>query len=258
MNEAITIEDRSGGVRLIRWNRPEKKNALTGAMYDAATAALAGADDDSQNIGQNIGAVVFAGLPGAFCAGNDLADFLSAGTVPRDAFTEMPALRFIRQLARTRTPLVAAVDGLAIGVGTTLTLHCDLVYVGPQARFRMPFVELGVVPEAAASHLLPRRIGLARASALMLLCEPFDGDAAVSLGLANALVPSALLEEHALAQAARLAALPRRAVQATRALMRGEQAQVEAAVEAEAQAFEAGLRDPETQGRLARFLSGKA
>ncbi len=252
MTDAVRIEDRPGGVRLIRWNRPEKKNALTGAMYDAATAALADADQSSEKIG----AVVFAGGPGAFSAGNDLADFRDASG--RTAFADAPALRFIRQLARTRTPLIAAVDGLAIGVGTTLTLHCDLVYVGPQARFRMPFVELGVVPEAAASFLLPRRIGLARASALMLLCEPFDGEAAVALGLANGLVPSDGLEEHALAQAARLAALPRRAVQATRALMRGEGGAVEAAIEAEAQAFEAGLRDPETQARLARFLSGKA
>ena len=251
MTEHVTIEDRPGGVRLIRWNRPAKKNALTGAMYDAARAALEGADDASQRIG----AVVFAGLPGAFTTGNDLSDFFSAGTPPRETFSEMPALRFIRQLARTRTPMVAAVDGLAIGVGTTLTLHCDLVYVGPRARFRMPFVELGVVPEAAASFLLPRRIGLARASALLLLSDPFDGDAAVSLGLANALVPSDLLEEHALAQATRLAALPRQAVQASRALMRGDQAAVEAAIEAEAQAFEAGLRDPETQARLARFLT---
>lgn len=254
MSEAITIEDVAGGVRLIRWNRPAKKNALTGAMYDAATAALEDADANAETIG----AVVFAGLPGAFTAGNDLGDFFAAGTEPRAAFSEMPALRFIRQLARTRTPLVAAVDGLAIGVGTTLTLHCDLVYVSPQARFRMPFVELGVVPEAAASHLLPRRIGPARAAALLLLCEPFDGAAAVSMGLANGLLPSEEVEAHALAQAARLAALPRRAMQATRALMRGEQGAVEAAIEAEAQAFEAGLRDPETQARLARFLSGKA
>ena len=253
MSEAITIEDVAGGVRLIRWNRPAKKNALTGAMYEAATAALADADANSEKIG----AVVFAGLPGAFTAGNDLADFF-AGEAERETFQDMPALRFIRQLARTRTPLVAAVDGLAIGVGTTLTLHCDLVYVGPQARFRMPFVELGVVPEAAASHLLPRRIGLARASALLLLGEPFDGATAVALGLANAELPSAALEDHALAQGARLAALPRKAVQASRALMRGEQGLVEAAIEAEAQAFEAGLRDPETQARLARFLSGKA
>ncbi|BAU92535.1 enoyl-CoA hydratase/isomerase [Methylorubrum populi] len=254
MTEATIIEDVAGGVRLIRWNRPAKKNALTGAMYDAATAALEDADANSETIG----AVVFAGAPGAFTAGNDLGDFFAAGTAPRESFSEMPALRFIRQLARTRTPLVAAVDGLAIGVGTTLTLHCDLVYVSPQARFRMPFVELGVVPEAAASHLLPRRIGFARAASLLLLCEPFDGAAAVSMGLANGLLPSEELEAHALAQAARLAALPRRAVQATRALMRGEQDAVEAAIEAEAQAFEAGLRDPETQARLARFLSGKA
>lgn len=252
MSEHVVVEQR-GPVKVVRMNRPDKKNAITRAMYAAMAGALVSADADP-----SVRVKVILGVPGAFTAGNDLADFFSAGTAPREAFSEMPALRFIRQLARTRTPMVAAVDGLAIGVGTTLTLHCDLVYVGPQARFRMPFVELGVVPEAAASHLLPRRIGAARAAALLLLCEPFDGAAAVAMGLANGLLPSDDLEAHALAQAARLAALPRRAVQATRALMRGEQAAVEAAIEAEAQAFEEGLRDPETQGRLARFLSGKA
>lgn len=253
MSEAIIIEDRPDGVRLIRWNRPEKKNALTGAMYDAARAALIGADAS-----EAVGAVVFAGLPGAFTAGNDLADFHRAAQAPGAAFSEMPALHFIRQLARTRTPMVAAVDGLAIGIGTTLTLHCDLVYAGPQARFRMPFVELGLVPEAGASLLLPRRVGLARASALLLLAEEFDAASAVAMGLANARVPSEAIEAHALGQAARLAALPRRALAASRALMRGDPEALEAAIEREAQAFEAGLRDPETQARLARFLAGKA
>lgn len=253
MSEAIIIEDRPGGVRLIRWNRPEKKNALTGAMYDAARRGLEEADAS-----EAVGAVVFAGLPGAFTAGNDLADFHRAAQAPGMAFSDMPALHFIRQLARTATPMVAAVDGLAIGIGTTLTLHCDLVYAGPQARFRMPFVELGLVPEAGASLLLPRRVGLARASALLLLADGFDGAAAVAMGLANALIPSEEIEAHALAQAARLAALPRRALAASRALIRGDAREVEAAIEAEAQAFEAGLRDPETQARLARFLAGKA
>ncbi|MEE7471536.1 enoyl-CoA hydratase [Methylorubrum populi] len=238
MSEAIIIEDRPGGVRLIRWNRPEKKNALTGAMYDAARRGLEEADAS-----EAVGAVVFAGLPGAFTAGNDLADFHRAAQAPGMAFSDMPALHFIRQLARTATPMVAAVDGLAIGIGTTLTLHCDLVYAGPQARFRMPFVELGLVPEAGASLLLPRRVGLARASALLLLADGFDGAAAVAMGLANALVPS---EEIG------------RALAASRALIRGDARAVEAAIEAEAQAFEAGLRDPETQARLARFLAGKA
>lgn len=249
MSEHVTIEDRPDGVRLIRMNRPEKKNALTGAMYDVLREALAAADTFD-----HIGAVVLAGLPGAFTAGNDLADFVA--TARGGSFLDMPALHFIRQLARTRTPLVAAVDGLAVGIGTTLTLHCDLVYVGPQARFRMPFVELGLVPEAAASLMLPRRVGTARASALLLLSEAFDAETALSLGLATALVPSDTVEAHALERAARLAALPRAALAATRQLMRGDQALVEAAIETEAQAFAERLATAEAQEAFSRFLSG--
>lgn len=249
MSEHVTIEDRPDGVRLIRMNRPEKKNALTGAMYDALREALAAADTS-----EHIGAVVLAGLPGAFTAGNDLADFVAAAQ--GGSFLDMPALHFIRQLARTRTPLVASVDGLAVGIGTTLTLHCDLVYVGPQARFRMPFVELGLVPEAAASVLLPRRVGTARASALLLLSEAFDAETALSLGLANALLPSDAVEAHALERGARLAALPRAALAATRQLMRGDQEAVEAAIEAEARAFAERLASVEAQEAFARFLSG--
>lgn len=249
MSEHVTIEDRPDGVRLIRMNRPEKKNALTGAMYDVLREALAAADTFD-----HIGAVVLAGLPGAFTAGNDLADFVA--TARGGSFLDMPALHFIRQLARTRTPLVAAVDGLAVGIGTTLTLHCDLVYVGPQARFRMPFVELGLVPEAAASLMLPRRVGTARASALLLLSEAFDAETALSLGLATALLPSDAVEAHALERAARLAALPRAALAATRQLMRGDQALVEAAIETEAEAFAERLASAEAQEAFSRFLSG--
>lgn len=249
MSEHVTIEDRPDGVRLIRMNRPEKKNALTGAMYDALREALAAADTSD-----HIGAVVLAGLPGAFTAGNDLADFVA--TARGGSFLDMPALHFIRQLARTRTPLVAAVDGLAVGIGTTLTLHCDLVYVGPQARFRMPFVELGLVPEAAASLLLPRRVGTAQASALLLLSEAFDAETALSLGLATALLPSDVVEAHALERAARLAALPRAALAATRQLMRGDQALVVAAIETEAEAFAERLASAEAQEAFSRFLSG--
>jgi enoyl-CoA hydratase/carnithine racemase len=235
MADTVAIDDLQGGVRLITLNRPEKKNALTGAMYDAMREALAEADASDQ-----VGAVVFAGQPGMFSAGNDLADFMgqSSGDKAGDGFTASPALAFIRQLARTRTPMVAAVDGIAVGIGATLCLHCDLVYASPAARLRMPFVELGLVPEAASSYLLPLRVGRLRATELLLLSRPLDAD-----------------EAQALAQATRLAALPRGALAASRALIRGDQAQVEAALEAEAKAFDAQLRSPESQERLAAFLS---
>lgn len=250
MTDHVTIQDEPGGVRLIVLARPEKKNALTGAMYDSMSAALAEADASDA-----IGAIVFAGQPGVFSAGNDLADFLEGA---RASFKDAPALRFIRQLARTRTPMVAAVDGIAVGIGATLTLHCDLVFVGPNARFRMPFVELGLVPEAASSLLLPRRVGWLKATELLILSEPYDADAAVALGLANAVIPSDMLIEHALAQAARIAALPREAVAASRRLIRGDRTAIEAAIEDEAQAFEERLNSPDAQGALRGFLGRKA
>lgn len=247
MTEHVRVEDLEGGVRLVTLDRPEKKNALTGAMYDAMRGALEGADAS-----EAVGAVVFAGQPGAFSAGNDIADFVTRVDKP---FGEAPSLRFIRQLARTRTPMVAAVDGVAVGIGTTLTLHCDLVYASPAARFRLPFVELGIVPEAAASYLLPRRVGRLKASELMLLCEMFGPDQAEALGLLNAVVPSDMLVEHAVAQAGRLAAMPRGALAAARALIRGDQERVEATVEAEAVAFDRQLRTEETQAIFRAFLN---
>lgn len=247
MTDHVAIHDSPEGIRLVRIDRPEKKNALTGAMYDRMREALEQADASEE-----IGAIVFAGAPGAFSAGNDLTDFLADGRRPFDA---APALHFIRRIARTRTPMVAAVDGIAVGIGTTLTLHCDLVYASPAARFRMPFVELGLVPEAAASYLVPRRVGLPKATELLLLSQPYDADEALRLGLVNAIAPADLLLDQAMAQAARLASLPRGALQAARALIRGNQAEIEAAIEAEAVAFEERLRAPETQAAFARFLT---
>lgn len=247
MSEHVAVTDGENGVRLITLDRPEKKNALTGAMYDAMREALIAADASD-----TIGAVVFAGVPGIFCAGNDIADFV---TRAERAFSEAPSLRFIRQLARTQTPMVAAVDGIAVGIGTTLTLHCDLVYASPVARFRMPFVELGLVPEAASSYLLPRRVGRLKATELLLLSEMFGADAAEALGLVNAVMPSDMLLEHALAQGARLAALPRGSLAASRRLIRGDQAQVEAALDAEAEAFDRQLRTEEAQGAFRTFLA---
>lgn len=247
MSEHVRIEDLAGGVRLVTLDRPEKKNALTGAMYDAMRGALEEAD-----AAEAVGAVVFAGQPGAFSAGNDIADFVSRVDKP---LGEAPSLRFIQQLARTRTPMVAAVDGVAVGIGTTLTLHCDLVYASPAARFRTPFVELGLVPEAASSYLLPRRVGRLKATEILLLSEMFGADQAEALGLVNAVMPSDMLVEHAVAQAARLAALPRGALTAARALIRGDQAEVDAALQAEAEAFGRQLRSQEAQGAFRAFLA---
>lgn len=246
MTDHVRIEDLEGGVRLVTLDRPEKKNALTGAMYDAMRGALEEADAS-----EAVGAVVFAGQPGAFTAGNDIADFVARA---QQTSGEAPALRFIRHLARTRTPMVAAVDGVAVGIGTTLTLHCDLVYASPAARFRTPFVELGLVPEAASSYLLPRRVGRLKATEILLLSEMFGADQAETLGLVNAVMPSDMLVEHALAQAARLAALPRGALQAARALIRGDQAEVDAALQAEAEAFGRQLRSEEAQAAFRAFL----
>ena len=247
MSEHVSIEDTAGGVRLIRLARPEKKNALTGAMYDTMRTSLEQADASG-----DVGAIVFAGAPGMFTAGNDISDFVAGAAKP---FTEAPALRFIRQLARTKTPIVAAVDGIAVGIGTTLTLHCDLVYASPAARFRMPFVELGLVPEAASSYLLPRRVGLAqgdRVTAAVAALRCRRGPAARPPQRDRSERDAAGSRAGQSRDAGRPAA---RRASASRTLIRGDQAAVEAALEAEAVAFEARLRAPEAQAAFMSFLS---
>lgn len=183
---------RDGAVLCVTFDRPEKKNALNRAMYMAATEALRQAGSDP-----SIGAVVFAGSGGVFTAGNDIADFLEARAGPG----EFPAFTFIKTLAACETPLVAAIEGIAIGIGATMMLHCDLVYAAPGTVFRLPFVDLGLVPEAASSLLLPRRAGMAKAAELLLLGEAFGAGEAVRLGLANAVVPACELRGFAIERA---------------------------------------------------------
>jgi enoyl-CoA hydratase/carnithine racemase len=237
---------REGAVLVLELARPEKKNALTGAMYEALIAAFEEAERD-----EGIGALLITGSGGQFTAGNDIADFLSFAAGPG----ELPALRFIRALARQETPLVAAVDGVAIGVGTTMLLHCDLAFAAPGAAFRMPFVDLGLVPEAGASLLLPARVGLAKASEFLLLGEPFTAEEAERLGLINAVVATDSLVDHALDRASRLAAKPREALRAARRLLRGDRQALLAAIEAEAKAFGEALASPEAKAAFAAFLS---
>jgi enoyl-CoA hydratase/carnithine racemase len=237
--------ERLGAVLCVTFDRPDKKNALNRAMYLAATTALRDAGGDP-----SIGAVVFAGSGGVFTAGNDIADFLGASAEPG----EFPAFTFIKALAACETPFVAAIEGMAIGIGATMMLHCDLVYATPDATFRLPFVDLGLVPEAASSLLLPRRVGMAKAAEFLLLGEAFGAEEAVRLGLANAIVPACELRSFAIERAARLAAKPRAAIAATRRLMRGDTKEILARIQEEARLFSAAMQSEEACAAFAAFL----
>jgi enoyl-CoA hydratase/carnithine racemase len=239
---------RDDAVLRLELNRPEKKNAIDRDMYEALIAGLDAASNDNA-----IGAVVVNGAGGVFTAGNDLADFFAAS----EALEDFAALRFVRKLAAFEKPLIAAVEGDAVGVGTTLLLHCDLAYAAPTARFKAPFVDLGLVPEAGASLLAPRLMGQAKAAQYFLLCESFDAAEALAIGLVNATPPAAELLPMALGAAQRLAQKPRAAVLAARRLMRGDPAQILAQIDAEAAYFAQALRSDEARARFAAFLSGK-
>jgi enoyl-CoA hydratase/carnithine racemase len=234
------------GVLQLLFNRPEKKNALDQASYLALIDAL---DDASRDA--SLRAVVFAGAGDNFTAGNDLADFRDFP----DTLDDFPALTFVRRLAAFEKPMVAAVTGDAIGVGTTLLFHCDLVYASPLARFRMPFVDLGLVPEAGASLLVPRRLGMARASQYLLLGDAFNGEDALTFGLVNALAEPERVHETALAAARALAGKPAAALLAARRLMRGDPAQLRARIDAEAALFAKALASPEARERLLNFFA---
>jgi enoyl-CoA hydratase/carnithine racemase len=244
MTDHVEIS-RDGQVLCATLARTEKKNALTGAMYLALTEALAQAGRD-----ETVGAVLLRGKDGIFTAGNDIADFLAAvgGT---EAF---PASLFTKALAAFEKPLVAAVEGPAIGIGTTLCFHCDLVYAAPGARFQMPFVNLGLVPEAGSSLLAPQRFGYARAAEFILLGEVFDSAIAHDLGLINAILEPAELYAHALAKAQALAAKPRDALLATRRLLRGDPTILKARMDEETRLFGEALRSPQARTAFMAFM----
>jgi enoyl-CoA hydratase/carnithine racemase len=246
MSQDIEVA-REGAVMSAAFARPQKKNAITGAMYEALVDAFEAAERDP-----DVGALVLSGKGGVFTAGNDIGDFL--GQASRGA-GDFPAWRFVSKLAEFEKPLIAAIDGLAIGVGTTLCFHCDLVYATPEARFQMPFVNLGLVPEAGSSLLAPQRFGRAKAAEFLLLAEPFGADEALRLGLINAVLPQSELMAHAMAKAAELAAKPRAALLATRRLLRGGAEAVKAQMAEEMHAFSAALKSPEARTAFQAFLS---
>lgn len=241
----VTLED---GIQTIRITRAQKKNALTTPMYQAMHDALRAADASS-----DIAATIITGSEGVFSAGNDINDF-RAGLAAGEDLHDRPVHRFIQYLPRTETPLIAAVDGLAIGVGTTLLFHCDLVYATPEARFSTPFLDLGLVPEAASSLLAPMRMGYARAFELLALGEPFDAERACEAGLVNRVVPKADLEATARKAAARLAAKPPAALEIARRLIRGDAEQITERLDQEARLFSERLRSPEAEEAFSAFL----
>jgi enoyl-CoA hydratase/carnithine racemase len=248
MTEHVEMR-REGAVLSLVLARPEKKNALTSAMYEALSAGLAEANKDD-----GIGAVLISGEGGVFCAGNDIGDFLNAGRGQEVS----PGGLFIQALPVLEKPLVAAVEGPAIGIGTTLCFHCDLVYAAPNARFQMPFVDLALVPEAASSLLAPQRFGMAKAAEALLLAEPFDAAEAHRLGLVNAVISSDALYGHALAKAEALAAKPRAAMLATRRLLRGDPTVLQARMADELRAFGQALHSLEARAIFQAFLQKKA
>lgn len=242
--------EREGPVLWLRFNRPERKNALTLAMYSAAAEALNEGRDEPA-----IRVLALEGTEDCFSAGNDLADFMQAPDITHDH----PVRRFMEALQVSPKPVVASVRGAAVGIGTTLLLHCDLVYASEDAYFQLPFVNLGLCPEFAASYLLPRAIGHVRAAELLLLGERFEAREAKALGLLNAVVPAAELEALVANKLAHLAAQPPAALRRTKALLKQpQQAGTASAIDAEVTAFAEGLQSPECREALEAFFAKRA
>ena len=249
MTEHVIVTD-AGGIRTIRMNRPDKKNALTVAMYEAMTAAL-----ESANASDAIRCVLIAGVPGAFSAGNDLADFLDAAQSSGGLTRQV--LRFLPALVRCNKPLVAAVNGVAVGIGTTMLFHCDFVVAGTDARFSAPFVSLGLVPEAGSSLLGPLLMGQRRAFELLVMGHPLNAAHAKDVGIANMVVAPQDVDAEALKAAREIAALPPRAVELSRGLMRGATDELLARVDQEAEIFSERLHSPEAKAAFEAFFARK-
>lgn len=243
------LSETAGGVLTLTLNRPEKKNALTRAMYQALADGIDAADADPA-----IACVLIQANGDMFTAGNDLADFAAVNRGDADANTAREGGNpLLNALERARTPIVAAVNGRAVGVGTTMLMHCDLVYVAEDALLTTPFVNLALVPEAASSMLLPARIGHARAFAMFVLGEPVDARKAVEWGIANAALPAGELRAKALAAAQAVASRAPAAVAATKALMRRPAEPIKARYAEEGRHFAAQLKSPEAKEAFAAF-----
>ena len=234
------------GVATIEIARPQKKNALTAEMYSAMADALRAADADAA-----VRAVLIVGQPGVFTSGNNIDDFMNRPPATSDA----PVFVFMRALVACSKPVVAAVTGAAIGIGTTMLLHCDLVYVSDEARLAMPFASLGLVPEFASSLIVPALVGRARAAEKLLFGDPFSAEEAVEMRIANAVLPAGEVVRHARRMAERFNSLPPGAVRESKQLMRrASEAAVLEAIEIEAAAFRQRLSSPEATEAFSAFF----
>lgn len=238
------------GVATIEIARPEKKNALTVAMYEAMSEAIAAAVAEP-----TVRALLITGQPGIFTSGNDIEDFMQRPPGGGSEADGSPVFRFMRALMECDKPVVVAVTGAAIGIGTTLLLHADLVYVADDARLAMPFVGLGLVPEYASSVLVPQLMGHARAAEKLLLGDPITPEQAVEYGIANAVLPAAEVLPHARRIAARFNALPPGAVREAKQLMRAPQREMlQATIRREGALFAKRLRSPEAMEAFQAFF----
>ena len=243
------VTDIAGGVLTLRFNRPDKKNAILAAMYADAAQALAAAEADA-----GIRVVVITGSGDSFTAGNDLKDFLENPPKNNDA----PVFRFMHGLADFSKPVIAAINGVAVGIGTTVLLHCDFAYAVPTAKFQLPFVNLALVPEFASSLLLARFLGLRKAAELLMLGEVFDAETALGLGLINAVVPADQLEAVVKTKATALAAKPPAALRATKALLSADKHEVTARIALEAKVFGERLQSAELKEAISAFFEKRA
>ena len=246
MSEHVRVE-RNGGVLAITLARPERRNAITVAMYDALAEAVESAAGDA-----GVRVITFRGEGQDFAAGNDLGDFLTA--LPRDT-TEIPVWRFLRALASCETPIVAAVQGNCVGIGTTMLFHCDLVIADESARFSLPFVDLGLVPEAASSLLLPRLAGRRRAARYLLLGEPFGVDEALAIGLVSHRAPAGQLDQVFNDVVAALLAKPAGALRDTHRLLRhGGRDEILERMQLESGVFAERLQSAEAKEAISAFF----
>jgi enoyl-CoA hydratase/carnithine racemase len=236
------------GIVTIEFNRPDKKNAITSAMYQAMADAIKDAESDA-----SVRAILIIGKPEIFTAGNDLEDFMKSSGA--NEIGDRPVAQFMRNLSQATKPVVAAVAGAAVGIGTTMLMHCDLVYAADNAKFSMPFTQLGLCPEFASSMLFQQIVGYQRAAEKLLLGEPFPAQEALAMGLISKVVPLEELHAFAKGQAAKLAALPASSLRTTKSLMKSSQsAAIGSRMMEENKHFGTMLNAPEAKEAFAAFF----